>query len=46
MCRTLVQASFIGAPFVIAGAIKAGYDVGFWKMFRSVPTGGDGERAS
>jgi predicted MFS family arabinose efflux permease len=33
----LVQASLIGAPFLIAGAIKAGYDIGFWKMFRRVP---------
>jgi predicted MFS family arabinose efflux permease len=34
----LVQANLIGAPFVIAGVVKTGYDVGFWTMFRRVPT--------
>jgi predicted MFS family arabinose efflux permease len=32
----LVQANLIGAPFVIAGAVKAGYDLGFWTLFRRV----------
>jgi len=32
----LVQASLIGAPFVIAGAVKALYDLGFWSTFRRV----------
>jgi hypothetical protein len=32
----LVQANLIGAPFVIAGAVKATYDVGFWTLFRRV----------
>ncbi len=36
----LVQASLIGAPFLIAGAIKTAYDLGFWKMFRHIPMGG------
>ena len=33
----LVQANLIGAPFVIAGTVKAGYDLGFWTLFRRVP---------
>jgi predicted MFS family arabinose efflux permease len=33
----LVQANLIGAPFVIAGAIKGAYDIGFWELFRDVP---------
>ena len=33
----LVQANLIGAPFVIAGTVKAGYDFGFWTLFRDVP---------
>jgi predicted MFS family arabinose efflux permease len=32
----LVQADLIGAPFVIAGTVKAGYDLGFWTLFRRV----------
>jgi MFS family permease len=32
----LVQANLIGAPFMIAGTVKAGYDVGFWTLFRAV----------
>jgi predicted MFS family arabinose efflux permease len=32
----LVQADLIGAPFLIAGAIKATYDLGFWTLFRRV----------
>lgn len=32
----LVQANLIGAPFVIAGTVKAGYDLGFWTLFRRV----------
>ena len=32
----LVQASLIGAPFVVAGAVKAVYDLGFWSTFRRV----------
>lgn len=32
----LVQANLIGAPFLIAGTVKAGYDVGFWTLFRGV----------
>ena len=35
----LVQASLIGAPFAIAGAIKSAYDVGFWTTFRRAPLG-------
>jgi MFS family permease len=34
----LVQANLIGAPFVIAGSVKAGYDLGFWTLFRGVST--------
>jgi predicted MFS family arabinose efflux permease len=33
----LVQADLIGAPFVIAGAVKAAYDLGFWTLFRRAP---------
>jgi predicted MFS family arabinose efflux permease len=33
----LVQANLIGAPFLIAGTIKATYDLGFWKLFRRMP---------
>jgi predicted MFS family arabinose efflux permease len=33
----LVQASLIGAPFVLAGGVKAAYDLSFWRLFRSVP---------
>ena len=33
----LVQANLIGAPFVIAGTVKASYDLGFWTLFRRVP---------
>ncbi len=32
----LVQANLIGAPFVIAGTVKAGYDLGFWTLFRGI----------
>jgi predicted MFS family arabinose efflux permease len=32
----LVQANLIGAPFVIAGIVKAGYDLGFWTLFRGI----------
>jgi MFS family permease len=32
----LVQADLIGAPFIIAGTVKAGYDLGFWTLFRRV----------
>jgi hypothetical protein len=32
----LVQADIIGAPFIIAGTVKAGYDLGFWTLFRRV----------
>jgi predicted MFS family arabinose efflux permease len=33
----LVQANLIGAPFVLAGGVKACYDLGFWGLFRKVP---------
>lgn len=33
----LVQANLMGAPFVIAGGVKAGYDLGVWTLFRHVP---------
>jgi hypothetical protein len=33
----LVEANMIGAPFVLAGAVKACYDLGFWRLFREVP---------
>jgi predicted MFS family arabinose efflux permease len=33
----LVQADLIGAPFVIAGAVKSSYDVAFWTLFRRIP---------
>jgi predicted MFS family arabinose efflux permease len=33
----LIQASLPGVPFVIAGALKAAYDLGFWRTFRRVP---------
>jgi hypothetical protein len=33
----LIQADLIGAPFLIAGTVKAGYDLGFWTLFRRVP---------
>ena len=32
----LIQADLIGAPFVIAGTVKAAYDLGFWRLFRRV----------
>jgi MFS family permease len=35
----LVQGSFIGAPFLIAGTVKCIYDAGFYALFRRVPVG-------
>jgi MFS family permease len=34
---TLVQSSFLGAPFLIAGAVKTAYDAAFYVTFRRVP---------
>jgi predicted MFS family arabinose efflux permease len=42
----LVQASLIGAPFLIAGAIKSTYDIGFWRQFRRVPIASGGAAGS
>lgn len=33
----LVAAGAIGAPFLIAGSIKAAYDVVLWRWFRKIP---------
>jgi predicted MFS family arabinose efflux permease len=33
----LVASLAIGAPFVIAGSIKSGYDLVLWRWFRTVP---------
>jgi MFS family permease len=33
----LVASVAIGAPFVIAGSIKCGYDLVLWRWFRTVP---------
>ena len=33
----LVASVAIGAPFVIAGSIKSGYDLTLWRWFRTVP---------
>jgi predicted MFS family arabinose efflux permease len=33
----LLSSTFLGAPFLIAGALKAGYDAGFYLLFRRVP---------
>ena len=41
----LVQANLIGAPFLIAGTVKAGYDIGFWTLFRRVPLPATGAEA-
>jgi predicted MFS family arabinose efflux permease len=40
----LLQGAFLGAPFLVAGAIKACYDAGFYALFRRVRVAG-GERA-
>ncbi len=36
----LVQTTFLGAPFLVAGALKSAYDVGFYLLFRRVPLAG------
>ncbi|MDT5232234.1 MAG: hypothetical protein QOI39_2734 [Mycobacterium sp.] len=33
----LLQNAFLGAPFLIGGAIKTAYDAGFYLLFRHVP---------
>ncbi len=37
LAGALVQASSLAAPFVIAGTLKSGYDLAFYRMFRRVP---------
>jgi predicted MFS family arabinose efflux permease len=43
----LLNSASLGAPFVLAGALKTGYDIGFYLLFRSVPVriGDDAEQA-
>jgi predicted MFS family arabinose efflux permease len=36
----LLQTTFLGAPFLVAGALKCAYDVGFYLLFRRVPLAG------
>jgi predicted MFS family arabinose efflux permease len=33
----LLSVTFLGAPFVVAGVLKIGYDAGFYLLFRRVP---------
>jgi predicted MFS family arabinose efflux permease len=33
----LLSTTFLGAPFLLAGALKSGYDIGFYLLFRRVP---------
>lgn len=33
----LAQQAGLGLPFVLAGALKAGYDLALWRWFRTVP---------
>ena len=35
------QGLFIGFPFLVAGAVKGGYDLMLWRWFRRVPVPGD-----
>jgi predicted MFS family arabinose efflux permease len=42
LAGTLIQASTLAAPFVIAGTLKSVYDLAFWQMFRRVPIDGEG----
>ncbi len=32
-----LSTTFLGAPFLLAGALKTGYDIGFYLLFRRVP---------
>jgi predicted MFS family arabinose efflux permease len=36
----LLGGAFLGAPFLVAGAIKSAYDAGFYALFRRVPVDG------
>lgn len=33
----LLATTFLGAPFLVAGTLKTGYDIGFYLLFRRVP---------
>ena len=37
----LLTTTFLGAPFLVAGALKTGYDLGFYLLFRRVPVRAD-----
>ena len=39
----LLSTTFLGAPFLVAGAIKSAYDAGFYALFRGVPLDGGGQ---
>jgi hypothetical protein len=38
----LLSTTFLGAPFLLAGVLKTGYDLGFYLLFRRVPVRLDG----
>jgi predicted MFS family arabinose efflux permease len=38
----LLSTTFLGAPFLLAGTLKTGYDLGFYLVFRRVPVRLDG----
>ncbi len=42
----LMQNVAVGAPFVVAGAVKCVYDLLLWRTFKKVPLPGAGERAT
>ena len=35
----LLSTATLGAPFLLAGVLKSGYDIGFYLLFRRVPVG-------